>query len=72
MVYIDDDGIIYDASLNQTNIGGNNNKVRRGQFSADWFVLIPHSSIVCSSCTKRRMILTSPIPAGDALEILVR
>ncbi|KAL8710873.1 MAG: hypothetical protein Q9220_004677 [cf. Caloplaca sp. 1 TL-2023] len=25
-VYIDDDGIIYDASLNQTNIGGNNNK----------------------------------------------
>ena len=26
-VYIDDDGIIYDASLNQTNIGGNNNKV---------------------------------------------
>ena len=26
-VYIDGDGIIYDASLNQTNIGGNNNKV---------------------------------------------
>ena len=26
-VYIDDDGIIFDASLNQTNIGGNNNKV---------------------------------------------
>ena len=26
-VYIDDDSIIYDASLNQTNIGGNNNKV---------------------------------------------
>ena len=26
-VYLDDDGIIYDASLNQTNIGGNNNKV---------------------------------------------
>lgn len=26
-VYIDDDGIIHDASLNQTNIGGNNNKV---------------------------------------------
>ena len=26
-VYIDDEGIIYDASLNQTNIGGNNNKV---------------------------------------------
>lgn len=26
-VYIDGDGIIFDASLNQTNIGGNNNKV---------------------------------------------
>ena len=26
-VYIDDDSIIHDASLNQTNIGGNNNKV---------------------------------------------
>lgn len=26
-VFIDDDGIIYDASLNQTNISGNNNKV---------------------------------------------
>ena len=26
-VYIDDEGIIFDASLNQTNIGGNNNKV---------------------------------------------
>ena len=26
-VYIDDGGIIFDASLNQTNIGGNNNKV---------------------------------------------
>ena len=26
-VYLDDDGIIHDASLNQTNIGGNNNKV---------------------------------------------
>ncbi|KAL8647362.1 MAG: hypothetical protein Q9226_006459 [Calogaya cf. arnoldii] len=30
-VYIDDDGIIYDASLNQTNIGGNNNKFYRLQ-----------------------------------------
>ena len=27
-VFIDDDGIIFDAALNQTNIGGNNNKVR--------------------------------------------
>ncbi|MCJ1392414.1 hypothetical protein MMC18_005281 [Xylographa bjoerkii] len=26
IVYIDDDGIIFDANLNQTNIGGNNNK----------------------------------------------
>lgn len=27
-VYIDDENIIYDAALNQTNIGNNNNKVR--------------------------------------------
>jgi poly [ADP-ribose] polymerase len=27
-VFIGDDGTIYDASLNQTNIGDNNNKVR--------------------------------------------
>lgn len=26
-VYIDDDGIIYDASLNQSNVSNNNNKV---------------------------------------------
>ena len=26
-IYIDEDGTIFDASLNQTNIGGNNNKV---------------------------------------------
>lgn len=26
-VFIDEDGIIHDASLNQTNIGNNNNKV---------------------------------------------
>ena len=32
-VYIDDDGIIFDASLNQTNIGGNNNKVRSNCFT---------------------------------------
>lgn len=30
-VYIDDDGIIFNASLNQTNIGGNNNKFYRLQ-----------------------------------------
>ncbi|KAL8850724.1 MAG: hypothetical protein Q9221_004372 [Calogaya cf. arnoldii] len=30
-VYIDDDGIIYDASLNQTSIGGNNSKFYRLQ-----------------------------------------
>jgi hypothetical protein len=26
-VYIDDDGIIWDASLNLSNVSGNNNKV---------------------------------------------
>ncbi|KAL8900699.1 MAG: hypothetical protein Q9207_005566, partial [Kuettlingeria erythrocarpa] len=30
-VYVDDEGIIYDAALNQTNIGGNNNKFYRVQ-----------------------------------------
>ncbi|KAI4287708.1 MAG: hypothetical protein L6R35_003033 [Caloplaca aegaea] len=34
-VYVDDDGIIYDASLNQTNIGGNNNKFYRLQLLHD-------------------------------------
>jgi len=32
-VYIDDDGLIYDASLNQTNSGNNNNKFYRIQVS---------------------------------------
>jgi poly [ADP-ribose] polymerase len=31
MVYIGDDGVIYDASLNQTNAGNNNNKFYRIQ-----------------------------------------
>ncbi len=30
-VYIDDDGTIYDVSLNQTNVDGNNNKFYRIQ-----------------------------------------
>jgi poly [ADP-ribose] polymerase len=30
-VYIDSDGVIYDAALNQTNVGGNNNKFYRIQ-----------------------------------------
>ncbi|KAG8534078.1 uncharacterized protein KY384_000921 [Bacidia gigantensis] len=30
-IYIDDEGVIFDASLNQTNIGGNNNKFYRLQ-----------------------------------------
>lgn len=30
-VYIDDDGVIYDASLNQTNASNNNNKFYRVQ-----------------------------------------
>ncbi|KAL8932219.1 MAG: hypothetical protein Q9216_006921 [Gyalolechia sp. 2 TL-2023] len=34
-VHVDDDGIIYDASLNQTNIGGNNNKFYRLQLLLD-------------------------------------
>ena len=31
LVYIDNDGIIYDAALNQANVGGNNNKFYRIQ-----------------------------------------
>lgn len=34
-MYIDGDGIIFDASLNQTNIGGNNNKFYRLQLLYD-------------------------------------
>ncbi|KAL8765062.1 MAG: hypothetical protein Q9194_006698 [Teloschistes cf. exilis] len=34
-VYIDDEGIIHDASLNQTNISGNNNKFYRIQLLVD-------------------------------------
>ena len=26
-VFVDSEGLIYDAALNQTNVGGNNNKV---------------------------------------------
>ena len=71
MVYIDDDGIIYDASLNQTNIGGNNNKVGGSDHHTEQSVLIIHSSIVCSSFTKQGTTLTSPILAGGVLAILV-
>ncbi|KAI4164837.1 MAG: hypothetical protein LQ342_001470 [Letrouitia transgressa] len=38
-VYVDDDGIIFNASLNQTNIGGNNNKVFEFGFSARQLLL---------------------------------
>lgn len=36
-VYIDDDGVIYDASLNQTNAGNNNNKFYRLQLLRNAF-----------------------------------
>lgn len=71
MVYIDDDGIIYDASLNQTNIGGNNNKVGGSDPHIEQSVLIVHSSIVCSCFTKRGMTRTSRILAGGVLAISV-
>jgi len=38
-VYIDDDGVIYDAALNQTNASHNNNKFYRIQVS------LPHSTV---------------------------
>ncbi|KAL9625664.1 MAG: hypothetical protein Q9204_007784 [Flavoplaca sp. TL-2023a] len=71
MVYIDDDGIIYDASLNQTNIGGNNNKVCGSDPHTEQSVLIVNSSIVCSFFTKQETTRTSLILAGGVLAILV-
>lgn len=66
-VYVDDDGIIYDASLNQTNIGGNNNKVgSQLRTSIERVRLITCSSTVCNYCTTQRMTNTTLIPAGGA------
>lgn len=40
-VYLDDDGIIFDVNLNQTNIGGNNNKVNQIPPIRESLLLIP-------------------------------
>lgn len=72
-VYVDDDGIIYDASLNQTNIGGNNNKVgSRLLASPKLMRLILCSSTACNYCTMRRGTSTLPTRAGGALVISAR
>lgn len=48
-VYIDADGLIYDASLNQTNIGKNNNKV------------LIHLSTLCPLSMEMALTLNSSI-----------
>ena len=51
-VFIDDEGIIYDASLNQTNISGNNNKVSGRVGKAKVLAEIP--SVLQGSATQIR------------------
>lgn len=53
-VYIDpDDGLIYDASLNQTNASGNNNKFYRVQVSRDPKTCFQEQPLtVCRSCSR--------------------
>lgn len=47
-VYIDDDGMIYDASLNQTNASNNNNKFYRIQVSCGCEVPSSSTWLACS------------------------
>lgn len=70
-VYVDDNGIIYDVSLNQTNIGGNNNKVCY-DFSQSMSRLSGCSSIACNCSWIQKVTSTIPIPAGDGLASSVR
>jgi len=52
-VYIADDGLIYDAALNQTNAGGNNNKFYRvqvGSFTLIFILVISDSVIHSTYC----------------------
>lgn len=68
-VYIDDDGIIYDASLNQTNIGGNNNKARDPRERAAGRLKKTSSTEHRFSKLETSSMLT---PVGVALEILAK
>lgn len=52
-MYVDDDGIIYDAALNQTNIGGNNNKVKKSRALSKVPMLIEISSTASSYSVNR-------------------
>lgn len=56
-VYVDDQGLIYDASLNQTNIGNNANKVELAHissFTKTFALNSGRSSTACSSFTMVR------------------
>ncbi len=64
-MYVDDDGIIYDAALNQTNIGGNNNKVNKSRAPSKVLTLIEISSTVSSYWANRAMVSTMLIHVGD-------
>jgi hypothetical protein len=65
-IYIDPDGIIYDASLNRTNIGDNNNKVMLASSYASLCATDRTSSIAFSFLrTRATETATSPIIVGD-------
>jgi len=52
-VYVDADGTMFDASLNQTNIGNNNNKA--GKRAAEVNPKLTTNSFTSFSCWERRM-----------------
>lgn len=71
-MYVDDDGIIYDAALNQTNIGGNNNKVRRSGVLGKVTLLIDISFTAYNYLVTRAVANTMLTRDGDELVTLVR
>jgi poly [ADP-ribose] polymerase len=62
-VFIDDDGIIYDASLNQTNSGKNNNKFYKRMLSLPDFEMISTDPID-SADTHQRQPVSDMDPLG--------
>ena len=67
-VYIDDSGLIYDAALNQTNAGNNNNKFYRIQVSTEPSNIVSFHLHVYHSFFR---MATSSTP-GHAGDVLVR
>ena len=64
-IYVDDDDLIYDASLNQTNVGGNNNKVGHLSPHGDYLADNLESSIDYSCSRPRRASSTGLTPVGE-------